>query len=569
MLDERCHGIGDRDTIGTVLKLLVWGLLSIGALLLLYARFNNVNGVVLPFLQRAPNPSLYAGDLYVTHSIVPNSTLLFGLVDGLGLDLTRPWFVIAAYLLTTALAGWAVWRTLDEVFEVRDRLSRAVLLFAMIFADFKLLEYHKSSWMVEHNFSFTFIATALRCWFVFFALSGSTVWMTAILIPINLLTFKVGWPLTGFALLLLLWQRERSLLPWALLLASLVPPVLAALSASGGLQSSEAKAMFDLLNSLHAQEDNPFAGAIAGLLLFVGGTAFAWFQAGHMAPALRDRVRVILAASFAIFVVGGLYLTLGGPLLPLPVVVLLSPARALETATYLIYFVALVWILRTTSLDAVEKTVLMLAAITLKVTPDGKWILLPLALTIVALVLRASRLYLGDWTSRLIPARLNDLALAIALLAPLIGVFFAFNLSGQRTTYAYDPVLGFHDSAIPRDALPMLREIAEAPADRRILFVQRSGDKWAPAKWNLVVRKSGVDGDPYYLPTIALADAQTKLDALGGQVAGEAAAGGITPATREALRASRTSLALPKAAANLVPDWTTLRDYGAWVEVGP
>lgn len=568
-LSEHNRGIGGSARAGVFLTYLVWSLLAVGTMLLLYARFNNVNGVVEPFLQRSAEPSLYAGDLYVTHSIVPRSTLLFGWAEAFRFDLTQPAFVIAAYLLTTAVAGWAVWRTLGIVFDIRDLALRAVLLFAMIFADFKLLEFHKSSWMVEHNFSFTFIATAFRCWFVFFALSGRNIAMCAVLLPINILTFKIGWPLTGFAVLLLLWQRERSLAAWALLLLSLVPPLLAALAAPGLSQPSEARALFDILIGLHTAEDAPFAGAKIGLPLFVAGTALACAAAFRMTPALRDRICVILFASLAIFLLGGLYLSLGGPILPLPVVVLLSPARALETATYLIYMIALVWIVRTTALDNFEKAILLLAAMTLKITPDGKWVALPLALAIFVVALRISRIFFGAWIDRLLPVRLNDVALPIALLAPLLGAFFAFNVSGQRTTYAYDPVLGFHDSSIPADALTMLRDIAESPADRRILFMQRRGSGWAPAKWNQIVRKSGVDADPYYLPTLDLMNQQARLDALGDQAAAEIAGGAIGPATRQALRTSRTTLVVPKQAAAAAPGWTQRRDHGAWVELEP
>ncbi|RYD92843.1 MAG: hypothetical protein EOP61_24755, partial [Sphingomonadales bacterium] len=46
----------DRTTIA---------LLTAAILLVLFARFNSINGVILPYLQRATDPGLYAQDFFI------------------------------------------------------------------------------------------------------------------------------------------------------------------------------------------------------------------------------------------------------------------------------------------------------------------------------------------------------------------------------------------------------------------------------------------------------------------------------------------------------------------------
>jgi|GEM_PF-3456917 len=551
-------------------RILILTLLALGIALLVVARFNAISGVVLPFLQQAADPTLYALDFGIRHSVVPDSSPFFTVLAALRLDLTHPVFVIASYLIVTLLAGYGVVRIIRRLAPDADRTLIAALLFALIFADAKLIDFNKSSWISEHNFSFTFIAAALRFWFVYYALDRRYVAMAALLIPINMLSFKVGWPLLGFAGLILLHARVRSPWPWLAIAASLVVPAIAALRTQGGIDSGDTAAMFALFNALHAGEDNPFAGPWFQAPLFLGGSAIGWWLAGRLDGAASAAIRAILFGSLIVYVVGGLYLSFGGAVVPLPLAVLLSPARALETASFVIYLLVLLWIARTSRLQGVERPGAMLAAILLKVAPDGKWVVLSLAVAIgvVALaMLRRLAIRRGiRWPG--IAARIG-LPLGIALVAPLLGAFFALNLSGQRGAYRYDPSLGFYDAATPANALPMLRSIAREPDDRRLLFVWERNGTLVEAPWSTAVRKSGIDGDLYYLGSPATIARQARVNRDHADLLAGLNAGAVDPGLAARVAALCVTLVMPRDASPAVGDWRVVREHGAWVELVP
>lgn len=542
--------------------------LGIGILLLAYARFNAMDGVVLPFLQMDAHPGLYRLDHALTHSMVPASSIVFALLARWHADLTTPLFILPTYLLVTAVAGLGVWRLLGRGFGVDDPLLRAGLLFALALADFKFIGLNKSGWLNEHNFSLTFLACALRFWFLAFLLEGRLVAMAALLIPINILSFKVGWPASGMALLMLLIMRSRSPAAWGLLVASLVVPAWAALHAPH-LAPGEAAPMFAALKTIYPAEDNPFGGPAAQFILFPAAMMFSLWALRWLPRDLAGRVSVVLLGSLAIWLVGGLYLTLGGRFLPLPMAVLLSPARGLELGCFVMYLLILLWIARAPELGAVERALLALAMMMLKVTPDGKWIKLPLLIALAALVVFALR-KLAERGGLRFFRRFEAITLscALAVMAPLIGVFFALNLSGLRTAYRYDPVIGFYDAAIPPPAHAMLDAIAHQPGDRRILFVWQHKD-WAVVPWNPLARKSGINGDPYYMPNLADLREQRRESALADAVVDGVKHGRIDAGTTAGLASLNTTLAVQAHAASAAPGWRKVADYGGWVELAP
>lgn len=547
------------------------GLLLIAGIgLMLIARFQNVNPVVFPFLQMAADPSLYAADVYLRNAIVAGSSPLFPLLAAVRFDITQPAPVVALYLLAAALGGWAVHRLLTEALGVRDRLTALMLLFLAIFADAKLMAFHKGGWIFEHNFSLTMLAATGRLWFVYAALTGRSLLMTAVLIPINLFTFKVGWPLVLIAGALMLWRRERAPWPWLLLALSMVGPAWAALSGSADLSMQEARAVLDTLKAAHATEDDPFAISWASKLLFAGGVAFLAWRATAFPEPVRSALRVTAAVSVAIFVGGGLYLAFSALLPPVPAVVLLSPARALETATLLAYLVALVEVARARSLKATEKVPLLLALAILKVTPDLTWIALALALTLAAGAVWVVR----TWAERRVPivGRLASglsLPLLIGLAAPLMGAVFALNLTGGRMVHVYQTGLGFRDASIPAEASTMLAAMRQEQADRRRVFIRPIGDGWEAVAWNAYARSSGMVGDVYYLPTPALIERQTRMNTLVGRLVAELESGRVSAVTAVGLGRCHAHLVAPRSAAPALPGWTVVKPYGGWAEFKP
>lgn len=557
----KAHSVSDR-----MAPVLV-AMLGLAVLLLLYARFTAVDAVVAPFLQKAADPSLYGLDDYVTHSMVSGSTPLLALLGWLHLDVTQPGILVAIYLATGALAGTAIWRVLGNSFGVTDPLMRLTLLVALAFIDFKLIQFNKASWLQEHNFSFTFIALALRAWFVCFLIERRVVAMTALLIPINLLSLKVGWPLVGFAGLALLAMRSTSLAAWGLLLLSMAGPGWSALHNIQPMTPDEKMMMTRVLLQAYPLEDNPFAGPILQTALFLGAMLFSFLEWRKLSPALKAPIGAILLGSMLIWLAGGLYLTWGWKIAPIPVAVLLSPARGLETASLIFFVLALIRLKDTQWLNGLERAMLLVALIVLKVTSDGKWIKLALVIAVAMLVLRALRslaqrrgvkiFALGDFL---------NLPFAMSGLGVGLGLFLAANLSGDRTVYRLDSKLGFVDQSIPADALGLLSTIRGDRVDRRLLIVSPKKN-WVLAPWNTIARKSGLDGNVYYLSSPDAIRRQQERNATIGNVLNGLRHGLIDADTQAKLAAWHVNLMLPREAAMALPGWRIQQANGSWVEL--
>ena len=545
------------------------GLLVAGLALLLYARFNAVNAVIMPFLQRAVHPELYGLDSYITHSVVPRSTFAFEWLAWFHLDLTQPGFLVPTYGLVTAMCAAALWRILGKSFAVNDPLIRVALMFALAFADFKLIGFNKSSWMLEHNFSFTFLAAALRFWFLAFLLEQRVVAMTALLIPINILSVKVGWPLVGFAALAMIGLRCWSPWAWGLLAISLILPGWAAVQDATHLDPAGNAYVFAAINQFHAAEDNPFAGPAWQTPIFLVGIAFGLWRLRGLSARLIVPIGAVLIGSLLVWAIGGIYLTWGWQIRPIPLAILLSPARAMELAALLIYLLVLLWILERPRLGGVDRALFILSVLLLKITDDAKWIKLAIALAVLGLLWAGLRRLLAQRGIAL-PRWLDALPAPVILagLAVPIGLFFALNLAGQRTSYRLDPVLGFRDAAIPADALPMLRQIATERGDRRILFVTRGKD-WQIAEWNMLVRKSGLVNDPYYLALPAEIERQQMANQNGDLIVAGLRQGLVNPEAARYMLQQDVSLIAPLTAQAALPGWEVLHEYGVWRELRP
>ncbi len=538
--------------------------------MMLIARFQNVNPVVLPFLQRAAAPALYAQDMYLNAAIVARSSVVFPLLEALQLDMTAPAPVIAAYLAAAGVAGWGVWRILTGPLGVARPVMALMLLFLAIFADFKLVEFNKGGWIFEHNFSLTMLAAAGRVWFLYALLAWRPVLMAAVLIPINLFAFKVGWPLVLIGGAAMLWRRERSVWPWALLALAMVVPVWAALTQSARLPTEEARAVLEVLKAAYTREDDPFAISWMSKALFVAGLGFLWFRGVSYGPTVGVGLRVIVVVSAAIFVGGGLYFALSDSLPPVPALVLLSPARALETVGLAAYLLALGEVVRAPALKTPEKIPLLLSLTVLKVTPDLTWVVLATLLALVAGVVWLARRWLeGRWPVVGRMAEGLSLTGMIALAAPLMAAVFLLNLAGGRTVQAHDAGLGFRDAAISPRAADMLQAIRAESQDRRLIFLDLGSQGWAAARWNASARKSGIAGDPYYLPRHALMERQAQQNALILRLTEEVEARQVSAETSAQLSACHARVVAPEEAQAALNGWTTVARYGDWVELAP
>lgn len=545
-------------------------LLALGMAMMLAARFQNVNAVVLPFLQRAADPALYAQDIYVSTAIVGRSSPIFALLEALRFDITVPLGVIVSYVAASALAGWGVWRILTGPLGVRAPLTAFALLFLAIFADFKLVEFNKGSWIFEHNFSLTMLAAAGRVWFVYALLTWRPTLMAAVLIPINMLAFKVGWPLVLIAGAVLLWRRERSLSAWGLLAASMIIPVWTALTQSARLPTEEARAVLEVLKTAYTREDDPFAISWVSKALLVAGVGLVWFRGPSYGPAVGLGLRWIVLVTVAIVIGGGIYFALSDWLPPVPAIVLLSPARALETAGLVAYLLALVEVIRAKALGTTEKVPLLLSLAVLKVTPDLTWVFLAALLALSAFAIWMVRCWLeGRWPVFRRLAEGLSLTGLIALAAPLMAAVFLFNLAGVRSVQAYDPGLGFRDNTISPEAADMLQSVRAETQDRRLVFLQFNSQGWSVARWNALARKSGLGGDPYYLPRLTLMERQAEQNDLIRSLSVEVGTGQVSPETTAQLSACHANVIAPRSAQAALGEWFVVRRYGDWVELTP
>lgn len=545
-------------------------LLSVSIAVMLIARLKHVTPTVLPFLQQAADSSIYAADFYINAAIVGSSSPIFPLLEFLSFDITHAAATVPLYILCSVFAGWAVYLILTGPLRVESRIQALALLFLAIFADEKFLEYDYASWICEHNFSFTMFGRMCRIWLVYWALTGRSSLMAAMLIPINIITFKVGWPLVLIVAVLMLWRRERSPWPWVLLLVSIVVPVWSAVSGRVDLTTNEARYVLETLRAAYPIEDDPTAVSGASLLLFTAGTGFLWWRAGTYERGVRDALRCIVAVSLAIFFGGGAYLALSAFLPPIPAIVLLSPVRAMETVSFAVYLVALVEITRARSLKATEKVPLLLALALLKVTAALTWVALAGALALLAGLVWVVRTRAdGRWplVGRLSAGLSTPLLIGIA--APVLASALMFDVMGVRNGYVYQQGLGFRDATIPADAAQMLLTIRRENEDRRRVFVRPVGDRWEAAEWNAYARSSGIAGDPYYLPHPGLIERQQRMNALIDRLASELGAGRVSAILAAGMAECHAFVVAPNDAAEKLPGWTVVRAYGAWTEFRP
>lgn len=550
-------------------NMIAYAALCVAFLIAILDRLHYVHDSIRPFLQRAADPTLYNLSYGIPRSVVPNASPVFDWLTALRIDLVTPWFTVPVYLAVTALAGWLTWRLLRDVVKIDNPLERLVLVFALGFAESKFVEFSMAGWINHHNFTFTLVAATIRIGFLQALLTGKFRMAAMLLIVINLLTFKVGWPLLGFLGLVLLIERVKDPATWLAVLASMVSPLLAALQTRVALPPGEALAVFAALRGQHAAEDNPFGAMVITIPLFLAAMAAGYGLAGRLlTPVIAQRVRVILLASVGIFLVGGTYLQTGGLGAPIIAAVLLSPARAGETAALLVYLLLLVWVVRQPALLHAEKMVLVAALIVLKVQPGGKLMIAAFALAgLVAVgVLIRRRVGLAE---RIMLSG-NRMPLGLWLVAPCLGVAGMLLVSSPGGIHVrYDPQLGLYDAKTPADALPMLRAIRADQGDRLIQFDRGPDDANFGFDWNYLVRKSALHYDFYYLGRFAEIAEQKRRDAIAEAVIGGIDAGRVAESARRDMAGLRATLVIRRDRLGAVPGWSVMHDYGAWVEVRP
>lgn len=532
-------------------------------------RMQFVHDSIWPFLQKAQNPGLYSLSHGISHSVVPNASPVFGWLSNWQVDLATPWFTVPAYFLTTALAGYLTWCLLRDVAKVDNRAERLAILFALGFAEAKFVEFAHAGWITQHNFTFTMIAGALRVGFLYGLLTGRFRMAVALLIGINLLTFKVGWPLLGFLVLVVLVERRRDPLVWLGLAVSMISPLMSAIQTQVPLAPGEALAVFQDLRGQHGAEDNPFANVLPAIGLFFVAMGMGWVLAGQMLDKLgAQRVRIIILATLGVFVAGGSYIQFNGFGFPVAAAVLLSPARAVEAAALLVYLLMLVWVVRHPSLLNVEKAALFAALLVLKVQPGGKLMVAALGLAAAVALGWVIRHRLG--VVQRIMGLGNAIPLALLLALPCLavaGTLYASPTGGLRVRH--DPELGLVPAATPRDALPMLRAIRSEPGDRLIVFDRGDNDANLGTNWNYMARKSGLYYDLYYLRRSADIAEQKRRDAIARSVLGGLASGAVSPAGAQGLRELGATVVVRREKLVALSGWKTVNDYGAWIEVRP
>lgn len=532
-------------------------------------RLQFVHNSILPFLQRAGDPGLYGLSYGINRSVVPTATPVFSWLSAVRLDLATPAFTVPLYVLGTAFGGLMTWKLLRDIAGVKDPLVCLAVVFATGFAMEKFLQFSLAGWISQHNFTFTFLASALRLLFLYALLQRRFRLAAAMLLPICLLTFKIGWPLFGFLSLVMLIERRLDPVAWGLIALALVNPAMTALNGHVLAPQHEAAALFEALRAKHTSEDNPFAGPIYSYPVFAAAMLMGWYLAGKLLEGPQARiVRIIIGATVGVLVVTGIYIQGNGLGHPIAAVILLSPARASEAAVYLCYMLLLVWIVRTPWFTHIEKAGLLLAAIVMKVQPGG--MLMAGALAIMAAVALASfvrhRLPALDNLAR----RFDAVPLGAWLALPCLAVAAMLLKDPSRTMHvAYDRELGLYDYRTPPSALPMLRAIKAEPGDRLIQFVREDDPYDLGTKWNYLTRKSPLEYDYYYLSTLPEVRQQMQLSAIARRASEEALSSRVSEQTHADFARLGASLVIHRKYLGNVPGWSVVRQYGEWLELRP
>ena len=330
-------GLGAGDSGSDAARPFAVALLVIVLGLFLIEHFHGIFPNLMPAFQSLVDPTLYAFDPAVQNALIGRGSVLFSVVGFLGIDVTVPVVNVAFYLVTAALGAAAVVLINRHVFSVRGLLPHLLLLALLLLADDKPILYLKTSWLIRHAFTVTMVATALRLFVLYFMLRRNywpAVACVAILLAVSV---KSGWMIWLILAVVIALDRPAR---WPVLLAALalalVYPLLQALALPHGFDAGFNREAFETLALAHPEEDNPFRiGPFAMIAALAAGAASLWLAARlDTTPSgqLTRVVRVTLALSAVVFIGGGLYITWGYRLLPVPAAVLLSPVRAMEVA---------------------------------------------------------------------------------------------------------------------------------------------------------------------------------------------------------------------------------------------
>lgn len=545
-------------------------LIIASAIVIMCSRFRELSDPIVPFVQKALDPSLYQNDFYVRNSIINSSSYIYDIIEFFSVNIIDNYFVIVVYLLSVVVSGIAVWLIFSGPLDLRYWYLRVVVLFAAMFSNDKLIFQNDNSWAPDRFMSFSLVASALRIWFLYFLLTGRLVWMCLTLVPINFLAFKVGWLPTLVAAIILL-RHSRSPAAWGPLVASLIAPVILAFSALAAVGPDDARQMIELFLSIYGTEDNPFGGHIVSFLLYPAGAVFLWWRAPiDFDGQATFRVRALLLVSGLVYVFGGLYLSGLYRYLPVPGLVLLSPARALELSGLLIYFVLLAWIVRTDLLWMPERVLLFLAALILRVPSELKWIVIPAGLVVLCLILRAAGLLLRRKYDRLPDfGGAAGFTLALGLFAPIPAVIFGLNVSGKRATLLMDPVIGIYSSSIPAGVVADLCILAEDRSDRIIVFTEEYRGKLQASSLNHYAKKSDLGGNPYYLSTMTDINVLKDRSDLKTRIISSLNAGELSPDDMNRMKELNVSVVVPIDYENKINFMKKIKKYGFMVEMAP
>lgn len=542
--------------------------------LLLIARFTAVDPVVLPFIQKAADPALYLHDLSIQHSVVAHSSVLLDWARITHIDLSAPAWVVFDYLIFTFISGRAVWLILKDIFKIEDRLTLLLLLTLLVFADAKLFALNKSSWISEHMFSFAAVAISLRFWALYFLVRGNFLACGLIVVAIMAVSVKVGWFIWLAAALVMLIERQLRPLPWGLMFAALLWPGWVFLTSYAGAQPpGTVRALFDILRSLHPLEDNPFRAALPSWFLLCLSLPYVWWRLDRcFARPEAARIRAIILLSVAVFLVGGLYLTVGYRIIPIPMAILLSPMRAMEVYSFLAYAIAIVSVLSAKSLDGITKTGLLVALCLLKVTFGHQiWVFAAMGAALMAYVCHLAAMRWRTLSRLSQRVSILECSLAMSMFCFLSGIVFADNLTHLRTQYADRRGFGFVPSDIDPGMWRFLLAHHNVVAARPVAIITRyRGEVAVEPQWNLYSKLSGVYADPYYLPNLALVEEQQRRNATVDSIAAcIEQSRAISESLRRQMIGYRAAVLVPGSLSWAFPGWTIGSRGDGWVELLP
>lgn len=308
--------------------------------------YGNHHLFYLDVYQAKLSPGSYAHDLYIQGSFVYSSSVLYGVVPALRLNLDNDFIGLGIHAVLAALAAASVALILRHHLDVKrwDVIGLMILLLAVL--EGALLRANKAGILYQLSNTPTMFAHYLMFPLLYLALQRRLL-LTALVASLMLaFAVKPSWGPVGIVAVALLSDRESR--SWRLLWL-LLPAALLVLLSRGADVPADAATRLQLSEMvLRRDEDEDALHLQAPVRLLLFALSLPLFAL--LARRVRDRrmrlyAWAVLAVTVGVVLAGGLYTGVGYTWYPNPALILLSPVRATNVYHFTFFLLLFHWIL--------------------------------------------------------------------------------------------------------------------------------------------------------------------------------------------------------------------------------